>query len=105
MPKSSLTASVGDQISVWCRAEGVPTPTVQWYKNDEIVSPNVDMIMQVMEVPTDTAHNTMYTCVARNFAGNKNHTITVDSSVSVQSNILANMFVCYLLFIQKSVHT
>ena len=106
MPQSSLTAGVGDQVSIWCRAEGLPTPTVQWYKNGEVVNPNADMILQVMDVPTNSLHNTVYTCVARNSAGNMNHTMKVDTSVSVQSN--TSMFMCrvlFIVFIQKYVPT
>jgi len=96
MPQSSLTVDVGDLVSIWCMAKGLPIPTVQWYKNNEVVNPNADMTLQVMDVPTNSLHNTVYTCVAKNSAGNMNHTLKVDISVSVQSN--AKMFVyCVLI--------
>ena len=86
MPQSSLTVDVGDLVSIWCRAEGLPVPTVQWYKNNEVVNPNADMTLQVMDVPTNSLHNTVYTCVAKNSAGNMNHTVKIETYVSVQSN-------------------
>jgi len=104
MPQSSLTVGVGDQVSIWCRAEGLPTPTVQWYKNDEIVIPDADMTLQVMDVPTNSLHNTVYTCVAKNSAGNMNHTMKIHTSVSVQSNVRI-LILCYLFWLHRNVFT
>jgi len=55
---------VGDQASLWCRGEGLPTPTVQWYKNNEMVYPSANLLLQVLYIPTDSLHITLYTCVA-----------------------------------------
>ena len=83
-PQSPYTVSVGDTVSLWCRAIGLSTPTVQWYQNDKPVKSHAEPLVQVFEVPTSTPHTTVYTCVARNFTAIDDHNITANITVIVQ---------------------
>ena len=83
LPQSPYMVQVGDQASLWCRGEGLPTPTIQWYKNNEMVYPSANLLLQVLYIPTDSPHTTVYTCIATNNAGNRNQTTKTDVLVNV----------------------
>ena len=83
LPLSPYTIHVGDQASLWCRAQGLPTPTVQWYKDYKAIYDSADLLLQVLYIPTNAPHTTVYTCVARNNAGQMNQTTNSTILVNV----------------------
>ena len=77
---------MGGLATLYCVAEGRPTPTVQWYKSDTAVTPISSLINpQVFIAPTDTPHTTNYTCKGINYAGNRTHINSATITVIVQS--------------------
>ncbi|XP_065905710.1 cell adhesion molecule DSCAM-like [Dysidea avara] len=84
-PWSPYTASVGKQVTIICKAEGLPTPTVQWYKNDKAVKKVANIPFQALDVPTTTPHATVYTCVSTNNAGGVIRTTKANISVAIQA--------------------
>ena len=65
---------VGDTLSLYCRASGLPDPTVKWYEGSQPVR---SVVEQVLEVPTESPHTTVYTCIGSNRIGNRTSNITV----------------------------
>ena len=80
---SPYTIHVGDQASLWCRAQGLPAPTVHWYKDNVAISHSADLLLQVLYIPTKAPHTTVYTCIARNTAGEVNQTTNTTVLVNV----------------------
>lgn len=76
--------NMGSVGVLYCRATGKPIPTVQWYNGGFPVNPIPSYFQQVLLVPTDTSHTTVYTCVGINYAGNKKHTRFANITVIVE---------------------
>ena len=75
----TITIVVGDLLQINYTANGLPTPTVQWFRNGVSVSSVALMSLQYSEV---LAHSIAFTCVGANDAGNKTR--------SMHTNIIVN---------------
>lgn len=84
MQPSDEVLYVGDTKQLVCTAKGFPTPMVQWYKDNQPVEDSAPSF-KVLDVPTKMPQITMYTCVATNYAGNKQHTRETKITVEVKS--------------------
>ena len=67
---------------MYCTAHGLPTPTVQWYEDNVLIP---EQTSQLYIVPTNTPHVTLYSCEAKNNAGNMENTAYANITVTVQS--------------------
>ena len=67
---SPHTVSVGTNLFLNCKADGVPSPTVQWFSRRQAVVYYAQVYQQSYLVPTDTPGTYMYTCEGSNYAGN-----------------------------------
>ena len=74
---------VGDHVTLYCAAIGQSVPTVQWYQNNKPVKCHPVPSAQVFVAPTNYSHNTTYSYVGRNFAGNMVYPNTVTANVTV----------------------
>ena len=74
---SSYLTTVGENLTITCKAEGLPTPTVQWYKNDTVIKDSANVSVQELNVITTFPHTAVYTCVARNYLNTTNENVTV----------------------------
>ena len=79
---SNYTVSVGTKLLMYCIANGLPAPTIQWYENNV---PIPEQTSPLYIVPTDTPHVTLYSCEAKNNAGNIENTAYANITVTVQS--------------------
>ena len=82
--KSPHRVAVGTQLLLYCAAEGLPTPTVQWYSNG-VLHPLQQSYQQLYLVPTDSPHTTVYTCIGRNRFKGINHVSQAKVTVIVES--------------------
>jgi len=102
-PPSPHRIKVGDFLLLLCNAEGLPRPTVQWYKDKNAIGVISDKIYYV---PTTSPHTTVYTCFSRNNACGKIHTVEAKITVIVQCkymfvNIIV-LFLCLLFLISST---
>ena len=66
--QSPLKVSVGDHLPLYCTAvKGFPIPEVQWHSESFLVYPPPQAYQQVYLVPTDSPHETTYTCVGTTY--------------------------------------
>ena len=80
---------MGGVAALYCVAtEGRPVPTVQWYKGDTAVTPIASLYQQIFIAPTDTPHTMNYTCIGKNYAGNREHMNSTTITVIVESKQL-----------------
>jgi len=90
--QSPHRVTVGTQLLLYCAAEGIPTPTVQWNSNDVPLHPLQQPYQQLYLVPTDSPHTTIYTCIARNHIRDVDRVAQVNVTVIVDSKeILCNI--------------
>ena len=82
--QSPYMTTVGSIGTLYCRASGKPIPTVQWYKDVFPITPLSSTFQQVLLVPTNTPHTTVYTCVAINYAGGEKHVGLANITVIVR---------------------
>ena len=89
--KSLLRVKVGDQLSLYCRATGLPNPTLQWYEGSQ---PANSIEEQVLDIPTNFPHTTAYTCIANNTIGTTavNITIIIEGIAVTVWCIFVNVF-------------
>uniref|UniRef100_UPI0035900F1F hemicentin-1 n=1 Tax=Myxine glutinosa TaxID=7769 RepID=UPI0035900F1F len=92
---TSMTVSIGENITLKCHAEGVPLPALRWFKDGRLLPPanasrvgfladGVELrLLQIME--TDAGR---YTCMAINLAGQAERTfdVIVHSPPSMEAN-------------------
>ena len=84
-PSQSLhRVTVGTQLLLYCAAEGLPTPTVQWHSNGFPLHPLQQPYQQLYLVPTDSPHTTVYTCIGRNNIRGVDHVVEANVTVIVE---------------------
>ena len=82
---SEYTVSVGTKLFLYCIVEGLPA-TLQWYENNTLIP---QQISTLYEVPVNTPHVTLYSCEARNNAGNMENTARANITVIVKEGMHA----------------
>ena len=93
-PQSPYTISVGTRLFLYCRADGLPTPTVQWFSGSSKVNDIAQLFQQLYLVPTDTPGTRVYTCKGVNNAGNTKHTMKKSIAVVVEG-IFSQKYISY----------
>jgi len=83
--QSPHRVTVGTQLLLYCAAEGLPTPTVQWHSNDVPLHPLQQPYQQLYLVPTDSPGTTVYTCIGRNHIRGVDHVAQANITVIVES--------------------
>ncbi|XP_067156720.1 hemicentin-1 [Apteryx mantelli] len=80
--EAQYTVTEDSQAVLSCVADGIPTPTINWKKDNMLLTdiagkyravPDGDLILDNV-VPEDSGH---YTCIANNAAGEDTHTVTL----------------------------
>jgi len=74
------TVSVGTTLYLYCIAKGLPAPTIQWYENNTLIPQQTSPLHLVL---TNIPHLTLYTCEAKNSAGNMENTAHANITVLV----------------------
>ena len=74
--------NIGTKLFLYCIAKGLPTPTIQWYENNTLIPQQTAILHKVL---TDTPHVTLYSCEAKNNAGNIDNTAHANITVTVES--------------------
>ena len=85
LTRSPYVVNIGTKLVLYCTAEGLPIPTIQWYKN------NISIPQQSSPfylASTDTPGTTVYTCEGRNNAGNMENVASTNVIVTVKSRCL-----------------
>ena len=82
--QSPHIVKVGTQLLLYCAAEGLPIPTVQWYGDGVPVHPLQELYQQIFLVPTDTPRTTVYTCIGKNRAKDVEHVAQANVTVVVE---------------------
>ena len=80
--QSPYTVNVGERLLLYCKAEGYPIPTVQWYENNASIPQQTS---QTYIVSTDTSGTTVYTCEGKNNAGGMQNIAHASITVTVKS--------------------
>ena len=92
--KLPLTVTVGDHLPLYCTAvSGVPIPKIQWLIGGTPAYPPPQVYQQIYIVPTNSPHQTTYTCVGSTFVEDVK---VAEIVVNVTVNVLG-MYVCYIV--------
>jgi len=83
-PPSPHVVFVDEFVPLLCKANGLPAPTVQWFKGGQPVEHVPEFYDQVYYVPTNSPHVSVYTCVSKNRAGGDTRTVKASVTVIVQ---------------------
>jgi len=92
--QSPHIVKVGTQLLLYCAADGLPLPTVQWYGDGVPVHPLEELYQQIYLVPTDSPHATVYTCIGRNrvkdivYVAQANVTVVVEGKEQTKANTI-----------------
>ena len=81
-PGPKYTVSVGTRLFLYCIAQGLPTPIIRWYENGILIPQQSSPLYLAL---TDTPKVTLYTCEAKNNAGNIENTASRSITVTVKS--------------------
>lgn len=78
------TVNETDNVSMVCRADSVPQPTITWIKtgNSEILSHGE----QFQIFNTSSRDDGTYTCIAKNYLGNDSREITLNVQSKLNNN-------------------
>lgn len=91
------TVNETNNVSMACRADGVPQPTITWMKtgNSEILTHGE----QLQIFNSSSGDDGTYTCIAKNYLGNDSREITlnVQSKLSNDNDIKHVHMPCYLI--------
>jgi len=84
---SSLNPVEGQLLELVCRVSGTPTPTIQWFKEEQPVtsqgnslriSITADGMASIINInPASVSNNGRYSCVATNDAGATSKTLEI----------------------------
>ncbi|XP_062570988.1 hemicentin-1-like isoform X1 [Saccostrea cucullata] len=73
---SNLSVVLGNSLFILCPLSGIPPPTITWYKNDEVISPELDRNLRLfaagqrLELTSARVRDTgLYRCEGVNVAG------------------------------------
>lgn len=86
--EKSIIRSVGTDLTLHCSVSGFPTPTIQWYKNDQPyhqANPGNKINLRSLQERDSGA----YSCVAQNIIGTAAQTFTVNIRSKVASHGLS----------------
>ena len=75
---------MGDMAILYCKAIGKPVPRVQWYNDDTAVNPISSPFQQILIVPTNKPHTTVYTCKGINYIANRKHVRSANITIAVK---------------------
>jgi hypothetical protein len=90
---SSTEVLAGDQVDLECRAEGIPEPTISWFKEDDPIISNEDVMVtsttdgsevvgHLMIKATPDLHGTFRVC-AKNVAESAEHSFNIKGMLEV----------------------
>lgn len=110
---SDLIVSKGEPATLNCKAEGRPTPTVEWYKDGERVETDRDnprsqrmllpsgslFFLRIVHGRRSKPDEGSYVCVARNYLG---EAVSHNASLEVASK--CSMSPCFILLSAVSVN-
>lgn len=105
---SDLIVSKGEPATLNCKAEGRPTPTIEWYKDGERVETDRDdprshrmllpsgslFFLRIVHGRRSKPDEGVYTCVARNYLGeavSRNASLDVASKSSLAPAVLLRL--------------
>ena len=80
--QSIYTVNVGTKLILHCIVNGLPIPTIQWYKNHVLIPQKSSPFYLAS---TDTPGITVYTCTGKNNAGNMENIARANIAVAVKS--------------------
>lgn len=106
---SDLIVSKGEPATLNCKAEGRPTPMVEWYKDGERVETDREdprshrmllpsgslFFLRIVHGRRSKPDEGIYVCVARNYLG---EAVSRNASLEVASKCVDFLFICYLGF-------
>ena len=82
--QSSYVINVGTKLILHCIAEGLPLPTIQWYRNNV---PIPQQSSPLYLVSTDYPSVTVYACEAKNNAGSMENIVNANITVIAKSKL------------------
>ena len=69
--KSVYITEVGPDFLLHCSADGIPSPSVQWYKNGQPFTAMTAKSTQNVYIPRSSySDSALYECIAVNYPGN-----------------------------------
>ena len=83
--------NVNETVWLRCIAEGFPIPTIRWYENNALIP---RQSFRSYNAPTHTPGKTVYTCEAKNYAGNMKNIAKANTTLQVKSTYV--MCICYV---------
>ena len=70
--KSPYITKVGPDFLLHCSADGIPSPSVQWYKDGQpFTAMTLESSQDVYISRSSSSDSALYECVATNYPGNK----------------------------------
>lgn len=97
------SAELKEKVTLECKVTGVPVPSIQWFKGDQLLSPSADIKVQSQPDGTQTLiiesiqvdSEGTYKCVAENNAGKAE----TKATVGVKSKLLLR-FPSFFVFVR-----
>ena len=70
--KSPYVTAVGPRFLLHCSADGLPSPSVQWYKNGQLFTAmSLKSTQNVYVSRSSSSDSALYECIATNYPGNE----------------------------------